>query len=264
MERQDSTTPSLPCARVARDSLSYSTAVTFLNPFGYLPSTLYGFFGYLTVAYIGLSVIFGLKSCISRKHLLGLHFGIAVVILTGLFECMVWYFVYRNGNQTGTPSCCPIPDDTRIAVVLSVFKKSVSRVLLLVVSLGYGITRPRLGWSLSSLVALLGIVFTGSSLIFELERMKHIEEDPTSTITSFWSLPVNVCDLIFLCWTYLELVKREKELKEARQTAKLEMYQKLIRTLVAFVVLWFMYAIGIVAVNQEYAQVESSWHFLDW
>ena len=66
-----------------------------------------------------------------------------------------------------------------------------------------------------------------------------------------------------MCWTYIELAKREKELK-TRQTAKLEMYQKLIKTLIAFVALWFLYAVGVVAVNQQYAEVASKWHFLVW
>ena len=170
--------------------------VTWLNPYGYLPYTLYGFlplYGILGIAYAVLAVLFGFKSVISRKNLLGLHVWIAIVALVGLFECIVWYFWYRKSNQMGDASCCPIPNEVRLAMVLGVFKKCVSSILLLIVSLGYGITRPRLGWSLGNIVALLAIISTGSSLIFQLQRLKHIEDDPTTTMTSFWKPFLRMC-----------------------------------------------------------------------
>jgi len=244
-----------------------SGQVAFVNPYGYLPASLYGFlplYASLAIGYILLGMFFGCRSIVNRKHLLRLHLGAFLVIIVGMIECMSWFLVYLNSNRTGELTCCPVTKDARISLVLKVFKTAVSRVLLLVVSLGYGITTPKLSYSVACGVAVLALVYTGSSLIFEVEHMKHIEDDPSDTMTSFWSMPVNVCDFIFLCWTYLELVKRQTELKANGQSAKLEMYNKLVKTLLAFVALWFVYAILIIASNQKYVELESSWHFLVW
>jgi uncharacterized membrane protein len=53
----------------------------------------------------------------------------------------VSYFVI---SKTGQPLCCPFPPTVISALIFQIFRQTASRSLLVIVSLGYGIVRPKL------------------------------------------------------------------------------------------------------------------------
>ena len=60
-------------------------------------------------------------------------------------------------NTSGTPLCCPFPSPVVAAMVLEMLRRTTSRVLLLLVSLGFGLVRPSLELKEIALIALLAI-----------------------------------------------------------------------------------------------------------
>ena len=79
-----------------------------------------------------------------RESSLPLHKATLAVFIVAFIEAASWLVAYQTINETGTPYCCPFPTTVVVALVLQVFRQTFSRMLLLVVCLGYGIVRPRL------------------------------------------------------------------------------------------------------------------------
>ena len=71
-------------------------------------------------------------------QLLPLQSCISAVIFLGAVESATWYFDYISFNAGGTRGVAPVV----LGVLLSTVKKCVSRLLVLVVCLGYGVVRP--------------------------------------------------------------------------------------------------------------------------
>ncbi|KAJ7525427.1 hypothetical protein O6H91_17G050500 [Diphasiastrum complanatum] len=127
------------------------------NPSGYLPgrmAPLLTFYGVMSAAYILLAIAWFFQYVRFSKDILQLQNWITVVIALGMSEMGMWYFEYANFNATGKR---PI-GITTWAVTLGAVKKTISRLLILVVSMGYGVVRPTLG-GLTSKVNLLGAAY---------------------------------------------------------------------------------------------------------
>ena len=122
-------------------------ALAFRNAHGFLPGLLYGFLPFnsaLTVGYALTSLWFVALFVRNRANLLRLQYFILAVMAMGTLETLTWFLTYSNMNGSGQPSCCPMRTDIIFAIVVNVIKKTVSRLLLLSVCLGYGVVRPRL------------------------------------------------------------------------------------------------------------------------
>lgn len=134
--------------------LTLSGRTIWKNPGGYLPgkmAPLYIFYGIMGLAYLILGLIWFVQYVRYWKEILQLQNCITAVIALGMCEMALWYFDYGNFNATGKR---PI-GITVWAVTFSAVKKTVSRLLILVVSMGYGVVLPTLG-GLTSKVLLLG------------------------------------------------------------------------------------------------------------
>ena len=70
-------------------------------------------------------------------------------------SAILWCVAFITINRTGHPYCCPFPPIVSAAQLVQIVRQTLARVLLLVVSLGYGIIRPklqRMEWILVGLV----------------------------------------------------------------------------------------------------------------
>ncbi|KAL3569920.1 hypothetical protein D5086_029810 [Populus alba] len=126
------------------------------NPNGYLPgkmTPLMTFFGIMSLAYLVLGLAWFLRFVQFWKDIIHLHYHITAVIALGMCEMAVWYFEYVNFNSTGLRPM----GITLWAVTFTTVKKTLSRLLLLVVSMGFGVVRPTLG-GITSKVLLLGLM----------------------------------------------------------------------------------------------------------
>ncbi|KAK9284098.1 hypothetical protein L1049_012358 [Liquidambar formosana] len=205
------------------------------NPEGYLPgkmAPLMTFYGLMSLAYLVLGLVWFLRFVQYWKDIIQLHYHITAVIGLGMCEMAFWYFEYANFNSTGSRPM----GITIWAVTFSAVKKTVSRLLLLVVSMGYGVVRPTLG-SITSKVLLLGVIYFVASEALELfEHLGNIN-DFSGKAKVFLVLPVALLDACFILWIFSSLSKTLEKLQMRRSMAKLELYRKFTNSLAVSVLL---------------------------
>lgn len=181
------------------------------NPDGYLPgkmAPLMTFSGLMSLAYLVLGLVWFLRFVQYWKDIMQLHYHITAVIALGMCEMALWYFEYANFNSTGSRPM----GITIWAVTLTAVKKTISRLLLLVVSLGYGVIRPTLG-NISSKIVLLGVTYFVASEALELvEHLGNIN-DFSGKARLFLVLPVALLDACFILWIFSSLSKTLEKLQ---------------------------------------------------
>ncbi|KAK1286782.1 hypothetical protein QJS10_CPB20g00086 [Acorus calamus] len=166
------------------------------------------------------------------RDILQLHYHITAVVALGMCEMAFWYFEYANFNSTGSRPM----GITIWAVTFTAIKKTLSRLLLLVVSMGYGVVRPTLG-GITSKVALLGVIYFVASEALELiEHLGNIN-DFSGKAKLFLVLPVALLDACFILWIFSSLSKTLEKLQIRRSMAKLELYRKFTNSLAISVLL---------------------------
>ncbi|XWS13043.1 hypothetical protein CRYUN_Cryun36dG0003400 [Craigia yunnanensis] len=205
------------------------------NPNGYLPgkmAPLMTFFGLMSLAYLVLGLGWFLRFVQFWKDIIHLHYHITLVIALGMCEMAVWYFEYSNFNSTGSRPM----SITLWAVTFGSVKKTLSRLLLLVVSMGFGVVRPTLG-GLTSKVLLLGLIYFIATEALELvEHLGNINDFSGKT-KLFLVLPVAFLDACFILWIFSSLSKTLEKLQMRRNMAKLELYRKFTNALAVSVLL---------------------------
>ncbi|PON60536.1 Lung seven transmembrane receptor-like [Parasponia andersonii] len=205
------------------------------NPGGYLPgkmAPLMTFYGFMSLAYLVLGLIWFLRFVLFWKDIIQLHYHITAVISLGMCEMAVWYFEYANFNSTGARPM----GITLWSVTFSSVKKTLSRLLLLVVSMGFGVVKPTLG-AITSKVLLLGVIYFVASEALELvEHLGNINDFSGKT-KLFLVLPVAFLDSWFILWIFSSLSKTLEKLQMRRNMVKLELYRKFTNSLAVSVLL---------------------------
>ena len=97
-------------------------------------------------------------------------------------------------------------------MVIGSARKTVSRMLVLVVSMGYGVVRPTLGGLSKQLGALGACYFIASSALEMMTNVGSID-DLTSGARVFLVLPVAILDAIFILWIFTSLSKTLSQLQ---------------------------------------------------
>lgn len=219
--------------------------LTFLNAHGYLPASRYKlltFFGVSIFFYIILAIGFGVLMFIHRKQLLKLQYGILAIILLGVFESIAAYNYYKQVNNHGTQSIVPLV----FFIGFSLFKKTFARFLLLIISMGFGVTKYTLGETKKRIWLLTGAYFVFSSILEIIDTKQSLSK--VQTISTFNLLliviPVSIVDTIFLYWTFVSLIRTMQQLTLRRQVVKIKLYKKFIiglavAALVSFVIILY-------------------------
>jgi hypothetical protein len=190
------------------------------------------FFGLMSLAYLVLGLTWFLRFVRYWKDIIKLHYYITGVIALGMCEMAVWYFEYAILNSTGRRQKYV----TFWAVTFTSIKKTVSRLLVLVVSMGYGVMKPTLG-GVTSKVLLLGLVYFIASEALELyENMGNIN-DLSGKAKLFTVLPAALLDAWFILWIFSSLSKTLEKLQMRRNAAKLDLYRRYTNTLAGCVLL---------------------------
>lgn len=181
------------------------------NPDGYLPgkmAPLLTFYGIASLAYLVLGLIWFLRFLKFWKDIIQLHYYITTVIALGMCEMALWYFEYANLNATGSR---PVGITLWAASVTAV-KKTLSRMLLLVVSMGFGVVRPTLA-GVSSKVLLLGLMYFIAAEALELvEHLGNIN-DFSGVHMLYFVLPVAFLDAWFILWIFSSLSQTLEKLQ---------------------------------------------------
>lgn len=151
----------------------------FRNPYGYLSGI---FFGYLPFEG-GRAVIFFVFAVVNafllhahRKSLMLVHYSIMSVVVVAFAESLTWFIAYEDMNMGGQPYCCPFPRAVVAAMAFKMLRRTLSRTLLLVVCLGYGIARPALTTREVLAVAMLSLCYLVASVSVDTHDLIEIND----------------------------------------------------------------------------------------
>jgi len=236
-----------------------SGKVEWMNPYGYLPGELYGFLPFyakMSVIYLLIAIGWTIMCALYWRQLLMLQNCITAVIALSMIEVSLRYFDFATFNKFGTRSIGMMLS----AAIFQTVKKTVSRLLVLVVSLGYGILRPTLGPSGQRVILLGGTYFIFASVQHVVESVSHTV---TITVSQYLlMLPVAALDLVFYFWIFRALGNTIEQLQTRKQEAKLGLYSRFQKVLIASVALsvgWSMYYLYVIISNKIQSQWESRW-----
>ncbi len=203
------------------------------NPSGYLPgakTALLPFFGFATSAHLGLGFLWAIACATNWRYVLGLHNCITVVVGMSMTEMAAWYFDYSSFNATGYRS----EFVTLVAVLLGSLRATLSRTLVLMVSMGYGVVRPTLG-GISVKVVSLGICYLFSAAVKDVVEHVGAVDDLQPGAKLFLVLPVSAFDSVFVLWIFNSLSRTLTQLVLRKQTHKLRLYRAFTNVLAAAV-----------------------------
>lgn len=230
------------------------------NPDGYLPgrmAPLLNFYIFMSVAYLVLGIIWFSQYLRFWKDVLPLQNWITLVIALGLFEMTLWYFEYLNFSSTGVR---PVGITTWVVTVGAV-RKTVSRLLILSVSMGYGVVRPTLG-GLTSKVLLLGLTYFLASELLDIAENVGTINDISGKTRLFLVLPDAFLDAFLILWIFTSLSRTLEKLQARRSSVKLEIYRKFTNALAVCViasVAWIAYEVYFKATDPFSERWQSAW-----
>lgn len=230
------------------------------NPDGYLPgrmAPLKKFYVFMTLAYVCLSIIWFFQYVRFWDDVLQLQHCITAVIALGLFEMILWYFEYVNFNNTGIR---PIVLTTWV-VTVGAIRKSISRLLILSVSMGYGVVRPTLG-GLTSKVLLLGITYFLASELLNITEYVGTINDVSGRARLLLVLPDAFLDAFLILWIFTSLSRTLEQLQAKRSSVKLDIYRKFSNALAVTVissVAWIGYEVYFKATDPFNERWQSAW-----
>ncbi|GAQ77593.1 hypothetical protein KFL_000010420 [Klebsormidium nitens] len=230
------------------------------NPFGYLPGMMAPFetfYGFMALGYLALGAVWFMQYLRFWKDILALQNCITAVIALCMLEMATWYFDFVNFNTYGVR-----PYATTVwAVTLGSVRKTISRMLILVVSMGYGVVRPTLG-GITSKVLMLGAAYFVATCSLDVMQNVGTIDDLTSSARIFLVLPVAVLDAIFILWIFTSLSKTLAQLQNRRQGAKLDLYRKFTNALAVSVLIsiaWIAYEMWFKVTDQLNERWQSDW-----
>lgn len=251
------------------EGLTVEGRTVWKNPMGYLPGRMapfMSFYALMAFAYGLLGVLWFFQYMRNWKDILQLQNCISAVIALGMAEMALWYFEYLNFNMTGSRPM----GITMWAVTVGAVKKTVSRLLILVVSMGFGVVRPTLGGLTSKVLLLGGTYFLAAESLDVVENVNTIN-DPPGKERLFLVLPVAMLDAFFILWIFTSLSRTLEKLQARRRFAKLELYRKFTNSLALAVVvsvLWIGYELYFKATDplgerwQSYWVIPAFWYVL--
>lgn len=230
------------------------------NPTGYLPgrmAPLMNFHGFMSLAYVILGIYWFSQYARFWKEVIPLQNCITLVITLGMFEMALWYFDYAEFNETGVR-----PTGITVwAVTFGTIKRTVSRLIILMVSMGYGVVRPTLGGITSKVISLAATFFLASEVLELVENVGAIS-DLSGKTRLLLVLPVALLDAFFILWIFNSLSATLNKLQARRIMVKLDIYRKFTNALVVAVVVsvgWICYELYFKA-NDVYNELwQNAW-----
>ncbi|KAB1277284.1 Transmembrane protein 87A [Camelus dromedarius] len=171
----------------------FTMTVEVKGPYEYLTLEEYPlmiFFMVMCIVYVLFGVLWLAWSACYWRDLLRIQFWIGAVIFLGMLEKAVFYAEFQNIRYKGES----VQGALILAELLSAVKRSLARTLVIIVSLGYGIVKPRLGVTLHKVVVAgaLYLLFSGMEGVL---RVTGAQTD----LASLAFIPLAFLDTA-LCW----------------------------------------------------------------
>lgn len=186
------------------------------------------FFMVMCIVYVFFGALWLFWCACYWRDLLRIQFWIGAVIILGMLEKAVFYSEYQSIRYKGDY----VQDAVIFAELLSALKRSLARILVLIVSLGYGIVKPRLGTTVHRLVA-VGLLYL---LFSSVEGVLRVTGSFYGTVALVANLSLSLIDSCVMWWIFISLSQTTRLLKLRRNVVKLSLYQHFTNTLIFSVV----------------------------
>ncbi|XP_067380208.1 transmembrane protein 87A isoform X1 [Channa argus] len=208
------------------------------------------FYMVMCIVYILYALLWFVWSACYWKDLLRIQFWIAGVIFLGMVEKAVFCAEYENTNTVGSASQGLLI----FAELVSGLKRTLARLLVIIVSLGYGIVKPRLGTVMHRVVG-LGILYFAFASIEGVLRITGGQDNGLSFIAAVIMAVLESCVIWFI---FVSLAQTIKTLKLRRNPVKLSLYRHFTNTLI-FAVIASIIFMGWTAKRFILANCKSDW-----
>jgi len=205
------------------DDSSAKLEIEFKGPLGYLSAMEYPlltFYMTMTIFYCFLGLFWLVFSFLNYKELLRIQFWIGGVIFLGMLEKAVFYSEYNSVNKSGLS----LPGAHKFAEAVSALKRSLARMLVIIVSLGFGVIKPRLGPMLHRIVGVGALYF----ILATVDAFVHVDtalHEHDNTAILFTQIPLAILDSIICWWIFVSLLSTMKTLRLRRNVLKLALYR---------------------------------------
>eukprot|EP00079_Xenopus_tropicalis_P017423 XP_004917336.1 PREDICTED: transmembrane protein 87A isoform X3 [Xenopus tropicalis] len=201
------------------------------GPYEYLTLADYPrmvFFMVMCIVYVLFGVLWLAWSACYWRDLLRIQFWVGAVIFLGMLEKAVFYAEFQNIRYHGEP----VEGAVILAELLSAVKRSLARIIVIIVSLGYGIVKPRLGATLHKVVmaGALYLLFSG------MEGVLRVTGHYFKSVVLIANLSLSLIDACILFWIFISLTQTMKLLRLRRNVVKLSLYRHFTNTLILAVV----------------------------
>ena len=217
------------------ETVSFDLDIKMISPVGYLSADEYPlktFYLIMCIVYVLYAVAWLIMSACNYHDLLRVQFWIGGVILLGLIEKAVHYAEYLNVNETGISEM----GTEKFAAFVSCVKRTVARMLVIIVSLGFGIVKPRLGPTLHRVIG-VGVVYFIIALLEQMLAIDVYFNESSRQAWMFTYIPLSLIDSIICYWIFMSLLQTMKTLRLRRNTTKLSLYRHFANTIVFCVVI---------------------------
>merc|ERR1739844_701026 len=209
--------------------LDSTITISMLGLYGYLSIVdwpLLPFYGLMCGLYVAMGLGWLVVCSMHWRDLLRIQFWIGAVIFLGMLEKALFYAEFQNINNSGIPTRSLIV----LAEVVSCAKRTLARMLVIIVSLGFGIVKPRLGPTLHRVVGIGGLYFALAITESYLRVMKPKNDVSTGTLLA--GIPLAVIDSSICWWVFSALVQTTRTLRLIRNVVKLSLYRHFTHVLI--------------------------------
>lgn len=173
-----------------------------------------------------------------------LQFWISGVMIIAMIETTMLYFHFIDWNENGVPTTAI----TIIAVFFGALKRALSRVLVMLVCLGYGVVRPSLGEEMHRVLYLGGSYFVLSfvySLLVNLSPSTRSVADSDYDVVSLIVFLLALVDTTFYVWIFTSINNLITSLASRKQGVKYLLYRNfrtVLLVLLVFTCAWVLYS----------------------
>ncbi|GAB0095414.1 transmembrane protein 87A [Sergentomyia squamirostris] len=217
----------------SRQEYNASVHVEIKGPHGFLSAfdwPLLPFYGVMCGIYVIFGIIWLTVSFMQWRDLLRIQFWIGGVIFLGMLEKAMFYAHYQTINSTGVS----IKSVLFLAEWVSCAKRTLARMLVIIVSLGFGIVKPRLGPMLHRVVGTGALYFILACVESYLRVVQTINDRSNQILVA--SIPLAVLDSAICWWIFTSLVQTTRTLRLRRNMVKLSLYRHFTNTLIFAVI----------------------------
>jgi len=248
--------------------LEVDLVMSMKSQHGYLTADEYPalvFYGIMCAIYALFAVLWFIWCAFYWRELLKIQFWIGGVILIGMIEKSAFIAEYDTVNRHGKKMQYAI----LTAEILSCLKRTVARMLVIIVALGFGIVKPRLG-PLKQKVIAMGVLYFTIASVESFLRL-YSKHDETNNKVLISRIPLAIVDATIYYWIFTGLVKTTRTLRVRKNLVKLNVYRHFTNTVLFAIIasilfmIWSLKSHFLVPCVKDWRQFwvdDAFWHIL--